>query len=69
MRRENREFPTGALEGPVLAQLRQKDGPVICAFRDDGARIDGGAKPFWYPSLVLDPNMHGVVVNTTPDGQ
>lgn len=65
-KRQQDYFPTGALHGDVLKRLRQLDGPVVCAFRDDGALIPG-AKPFWYPSLVLDAKMESVVVNTTPD--
>jgi hypothetical protein len=63
-----RVFATGALSGPELAELRSKDGPVFCAFRDDGKGIEGvPANDFWYPTLVLDRNMPSLVVNVTPD--
>ncbi len=67
-KRTGRVFATGALSGPELAELRSKDGPVFCAFRDDGQRIEGvAANRFWYPTLVLDKEMPSVVVNVTPD--
>jgi hypothetical protein len=63
-----RVFATGALSGPELSELRSKDGPVFCAFRDDGKGIEGlRANEFWYPTLVLDKNMPSLVVNVTPD--
>jgi hypothetical protein len=66
--RKIRVFATGALSGPELAELRSKDGPVFCAFRDDGKLIPGvPANEFWYPTLVLDKNMPSLVVNVTPD--
>lgn len=66
--RKTPEFTTGALSGPALKELRQKDGPVICAFRDDGTGITNQrASEFWYPTLVLDHNMPSLIVNTTPD--
>jgi hypothetical protein len=66
--RKIRVFATGALSGPELAELRGKDGPVFCAFRDDGKLIpDAPANEFWYPTLVLDKNMPSLVVNVTPD--
>lgn len=69
-KRKSREFTTGALSGDELKELRSKDGPVICAFRDDGAGIrDINANEFWYPTLVLDHAMPSVIVNTTPDGE
>jgi hypothetical protein len=67
--RRTPEFTTGALSGDALKMLRQQDGPVICAFRDDGRGIPGGANEFWYPTLVLDHKMPSVIVNTTPDGE
>jgi hypothetical protein len=68
IKRERYPFTTGALAGDELKELRELDGPVVCAFRDDGSGIPGGgAKPFWYPSLVLDASMESVIVNTTPD--
>lgn len=65
--RTTRVFATGVLAGDVLAQLRSKDGPVFCAFRDNGKLIQGGANEFWYPTLILDKNMPSLVVNITPD--
>jgi hypothetical protein len=68
--RKTRVFATGALSGVELAELRSKDGPVFCAFRDDGKRILGiPANEFWYPTLVLDKNMPSLVVNVTPDDE
>jgi hypothetical protein len=67
MNRETPECTTAALSGSVLKELRTKDGPVICAFRDNGKGIPGGANAFWYPTLVLDRNMPSVIVNTTAD--
>lgn len=72
-RRTNRGvnvFATGALSGTELAQLRGENGPVFCAFRDDGRGIPGlgHVDPFWYPTLVLDREMPSLIVNTTPDG-
>lgn len=66
-RRKTPAFTTGALSGEALKELRAKGGPVICAFRDDGALISN-ANAFWYPTLVLDQKMPSVIVNTTPDG-
>jgi hypothetical protein len=67
--RKTQVFTTGALSGDEVKELRLKDGPVICAFRDDGRRIDKvSANEFWYPTLVLDHNMPSVIVNTSPDG-
>jgi len=66
--RESRFFATGVLSGKELADLRQQDGPVFCAFRDDGLLISSGpGAPFWHPSLVLDKDMPSLVVNVTPD--
>ena len=56
------------LSGVELALLRNQDGPVFCAFRDDGKLIPGTpANELWYPTLVLDRNMPSLVVNVTPD--
>lgn len=71
MNRKIDVFATGALEGAVLKELRGKNGPVFCAFRDDGRLIPKLPHPpreFWYPTLVLDRNMPSLIVNTTPDG-
>lgn len=66
--RTKRVFATGALSGPELAKMRSHDGPVFCAFRDDGKDIEGPpANEFWYPTLVLDREMPSLVVNVTPD--
>lgn len=66
--RKSRVFATGALSGKELARLRGQDGPVFCAFRDNGKTIEGiAANEFWYPTLVLDKNMPSLVVNVTPD--
>jgi hypothetical protein len=68
MNREKRVFATGVLSGDKLSELRRKDGPVFCAFRDDGKLIPGPpANPFWYPTLVLDSGMPSLIVNVTPD--
>ena len=71
MRRRTRVFATGALSGDELKFLRTQNGPVFCAFRDDGRSIPDVAQPteFWYPTLVLDQNMPSLIVNTTPDGE
>jgi hypothetical protein len=69
--RRVRIFATGALSGKELQDLRALDGPVFCAFRDDGKLIPPESRPaneFWYPTLVLDRNMPSLIVNTTPDG-
>jgi Z1 domain len=69
-RRKGLTFTTGALSGEELKELRMKDGPVICAFRDDGSGIkDAKANEFWYPTLVLDHKMPSLIVNTTPDAE
>jgi len=68
-KRTTEEFTTGALNGTEKEKLQGLDGPVICAFRDDGRDIKGvSANEFWYPTLLLDRNMPSVIVNTTPDG-
>src|SRR5258706_1045514 len=55
MVRKTNHFIGGALSGPELAEIRKKDGPVICAFRDDGHAIkEEVASPYWYPTLVFD---------------
>lgn len=62
-------FATGALSGSELAELRTKDGPVLCAFRDEGKAIkEVAAHPFWYPTLVFDRGMPGVIFNSSVDG-
>lgn len=71
MNRKVAVFATGVLAGAVLKDLRGKNGPVFCAFRDDGQLIPDQPhppRPFWYPTLVLDRNMPSLIVNTTPDG-
>ena len=68
MNRTTQVFVSAVLEGAVRARLHAMDGPVFCAFRDDGQGIRGvPANPFWYPTLVLDKNMPSIVVNVTPD--
>ncbi len=68
MNRSTRVFATAVLEGPVRARLHAMDGPVFCAFRDDGKKIVGTpVNEFWYPTLVLDKDMPSMVVNITPD--
>jgi len=66
MSRSSRQLTTGALNGAELAELRSLDGPVFCAFRDDGSRIENATK-FWYPTVVFDRGMPSVVVNVTGD--
>jgi hypothetical protein len=68
MNRKKNHLPTGALEGEVLKSLRELDGPVFCAFKDDGLLIPN-AKPFWYPTVVFDRKMPSVIVNVTDDGK
>jgi hypothetical protein len=73
MNRKTRVFGSGVLEGEVRDRLHAKDGPVFCAFRDDGKGIktdaaNPPANKFWYPTLVLDKDMPSMVVNITPDG-
>jgi hypothetical protein len=71
MNRRISVFATGVLSGAELEELRRRDGPVFCAFRDDGQLIPDlshGPNEFWYPTLVLDRNMPSLIVNTTPDG-
>ncbi len=73
MSRETRVFVSGVLEGNVREDLHLSDGPVFCAFRDDGKRIRSDAanppaNKFWYPTLVLDKDMPSMVFNITPDG-
>jgi hypothetical protein len=66
--RKTRTFATGVLSGKELAELRDMDGPVLCAFRDDGKLIPAPpANEFWHPTLVLDKGMPSLVVNVTPD--
>ncbi len=69
MSRKTEIFTTGALSGVELKKLRSQEGPVFCAFRDNGAAMEPGpVKAFWYPSLVLDSNMPSLIINTTPHG-
>ena len=68
MQRKTRYFVSAVLEGKVRAELHSENGPVFCAFRDDGKGIDPPpANEFWYPTIVLDKNMPSMVVNVTPD--
>ena len=67
MKGESSSWQPGVLRRVIESQ-RAMDGPVFCAFRDDGQGIRGvPANPFWYPTLVLDKNMPSIVVNVTPD--
>ncbi len=72
VRRMNRRrdvLTTGALSGSALEELRSRDVPTFCAFRDDGRGIPTppGASDFWYPTVVFDAGMPSVILNLTPD--
>ncbi len=68
MSREISHFIGGALSSKELAEIREQDGPVICAFRDDGKKIRGErASAYWYPTLVFDRDMKSLLINVTPD--
>lgn len=68
MKRRKRVFATGALSGTELEKLRGLDGPVLCAFRDDGTSMaPDPTTEFWYPTLVLDRGMPSLIINVTPD--
>ncbi|HEY4243191.1 MAG TPA: Z1 domain-containing protein [Kofleriaceae bacterium] len=70
MAREATHFVGGALSGTELADIRQMDGPVICAFRDDGTHIrKQPANQYWYPTLVFDRDMKSLLINVTPDAE
>lgn len=67
MRRTKQTLPTGALSGDELHEARERPGPVLCVFRDDGRglRSSANGKEYWYPSLVLPSDMPNQVFNTT----
>jgi hypothetical protein len=66
--RKKEVFATGAVSGKELQDLRLLDGPVFCAFRDDGKE-----NPYyqniriWYPTLIFDSKMPSLILNVTPD--
>jgi hypothetical protein len=67
MSRSRRVLATGALSGDELEAARSQRAPVLCAFRDDGRKLDGGfmGHVYWYPSLVLPSDMATQLFNTT----
>jgi hypothetical protein len=67
MRRTRLRLATGALEGKVLQELRDLDGPTFCAFRDDGRGLSPSGMRYWYPTVVLDKGTPSLIINTTPD--
>jgi hypothetical protein len=68
MSRGRHALPTGALNGEERDYLTGRDGPVFCAFRDDGSQMKFvKASAFWYPTLVLDQGTPSVLVNTSED--
>ncbi|WP_083458149.1 Z1 domain-containing protein [Sandaracinus amylolyticus] len=68
MNRRRSMLTTGAVSGKELERLRNQDGPVFAAFRDDGKQIaDRPANEFWYPTVVFDRQMPSVIVNVTSD--
>lgn len=69
MSRRKPFLATGALEGKVLKELRDLDGPTFCAFRDDGTAMrEHKIMKYWYPTVVLDKNTPSLIINTTPHG-
>jgi hypothetical protein len=67
MKRTKPTFPTGALSGSELEDARNRGGPVLCVFRDDGRALMTKATKgeYWYPSLVFPSDMATQVFNTT----
>jgi hypothetical protein len=67
MSRGKDTLPTGALSGEELENARNKDGPVLCAFRDDGRKLKSkyNGSTYWYPTLVLPIEMPTQLFNTT----
>lgn len=67
MQRRKPTFPTGALSGDELKDMRSRGAPVLCVFRDDGRALADrtGGRDFWYPTLVFPSDMPTQVFNTT----
>lgn len=67
MKRTKSTLPTGALSGAELREAREKTGPVLCVFRDDGRALKTktSGQEYWYPSLVLPSDMATQLFNIT----
>lgn len=61
MTRDSKIFPTGAFNSAELREVRLRELPVFCLFRDPHRRVENYI--YWYPAVVFPSNMTFVVYN------